>query len=443
MCVRLFSLALLLAASAVTAGEITTIDGETIKCDIVAVTAKEVTYSVGNKEDKKPISKIIKIDYRDPEKLPDDKNFSIVELTDGTSLNVGEWKLKGKTLEMKLLSGPEVKLPTELVGSILNNGKEEKYRNDFRNRVINIRGKEALVIKRFVTRKDKESGKEVIVKGEDGKPLEVINNLTGTLSDGDEKGETIEVVVDFEDLKPEERKVVRKQSEIHGVIFKHRLPVKAPQVACRLLDTKQNVVMVSSVKERKGGGVIIETPAGAQMEFKAEQIAQLDYTRGRLDYLSAMLPAKTTITPNAFESGKDKVDKLYIFKDNSLNMTPIKVGGTSYRQGLTLLPGVELEYELGGQYRDFSAVIGIDDETNAEGEGKLEILADNKVIETVDIVYRTEKGKGGEPTKPARPVKKVNLNLKGVENLTIRFTPKDDLNGLSLSVSLGDAKVNK
>jgi len=442
MRIRLVFLALVIAVTCTVAygGELTTLDGETIKCDIVSITAKDVTYKVGDKEAKKPIDQILKIDYREPNKVPEDKNFSEVDLTDGTALYVSKWALKGKTLEATLLSGPNVKLPVELVGAILNNAKEEKYRREFRNRVINTRGKEALVIKRIVERKDKETGKMVVVKGDDGKPLEVINNLPGTLGDGDEKGESITAVIQFDN---ESKEVTWKQADLHGIIFKNKLPPKAPAVTCRLLDTLQNVVMVSSVTARKEGGVTIKTPAGAEMEFNADQIAQLDYTRGRLDYLSVMLldkeKTKTTTTPSPFE----KVDKWYVFADNSLNMTPIKVGGTSFRQGLTLLPDVELEYQLGGSYRQFEAVIGIDDETKAEGEGTLEIEADNKVIESIPIVYKTEKGKNGEPTKPARPFKKVSLNIKDVNVFKIRFKAKDDLNALSISVSLGDAKVTK
>jgi len=226
---RLVFLALLLAVTAGSAGEITTTDGETIKCDIVSVTATEITIKVGEKQETRKLDKILKVDFRDPNKIPEDKNFSQVELTDGTSLFVSEWKLKGKDLEMTLVSGPKVKLAVDLVTSILNPAKEEKYRREFRNRVINTRGKEALVVKRIVTRIDKETKKEVIVKGEDGKPLEVINNLPGTLGDGDEKGETITAVVQF-DSKSEPKTVTFKQSEVHGIIFKNSLPPKAPGI---------------------------------------------------------------------------------------------------------------------------------------------------------------------------------------------------------------------
>jgi hypothetical protein len=232
---------------------------------------------------------------------------------------------------------------------------------------------------------------------------------------------------------------------LHGIIYKNSLGAKAPPVTCRLLDTMQNVVMVSKLEPLKAGGVSVTTPSGAKLDFLPAQIANIDYTRGRLDYLSQLQPGKTDITVNPFDAkdGLKGDNKFYVYKDSNLQGNPIKVGGTSYRSGLTLLPDVELTWNLNGAYRQFDAVIGIDDETKAEGAGTVEIWGDNKKLETVTIEYRTEKGKNGEAVKPAKPFKKVSLNIKDVTDLKIIFKAKDELNGLSLSVSLGDAKINK
>jgi hypothetical protein len=445
-------LRVLLAASLVVcvarAGEITTDKEEVIKdAEIVSVSAKEVVYKVGNKEVTRPIGEVMKIEYRDASKVAAEKEYSLVELTDGTILLVSQWAIKGTDLEMTLLSGPTVKMPTSVVISILNNAKDDKDRNDWRNRVINNRGKDAVVLKRKATRYDKKLKKEVEVVDENNKPVYVISTLPATLSPGDDKGETMKVAVIITDDKGKEevKEVVYKQSGLHGIIYKHTLGAKAAPVTCKLLDTMQNVVMVSKLEAMKDGGVSVTTPSGAKLDFLPAQIAHIDYTRGRLDFLAALQPAKTDITVNSFDA-KDKLGpehKWYVYKDSNLQGTPIKVGGTSYRSGLTLLPDVELVYNLNGDYRQFDAVIGIDDETKAEGAGSVEIWGDNKKLETVEINYRTEKGKNGEPVKPAKPSKKVSLNVKDVTNLKIIFKAKDELNGLSLSVSLGDAKVNK
>jgi len=426
------------------AGEITTEaeDASPIKdADVVSVDAKNVVYKVGNKQFTKAVTDVRKIDFRDVDRIPSDKAFSRVDLTDGTALLVSEWTVKGRDLEMTLLSGPKVKIALSVVNGILNKAKEDKDRTDWGNRVINTRGKEALVLKVPVTRINPKTKKEEIVKDENDRPLMQVMNLPAKIGDGDEKGETIELGVDTGDGFVKQK---RKQTDLHGLIFAHNLDTKAPAAVCKLVDTFGNAIIVSKIRGAKNG-LTVETPSGAKLEFTLAQIAQLDFTKGRLDYLSALDPTATTITLNSFDA-QDKVEKNYkwfVYKDSNLHLSPIKLGGTAYRHGLTLLPDVELEYNLNGNYREFAAVVGVDDETKAVGEVTLEIYADNKKIETVTITLRPEKGKNGEIVPAAKAVKKLQLNVKNVTKLQVILKAKDELSGLSIGVSLGDARVTR
>lgn len=426
----------LLAVSALGA-EITTDKDEVIKdAEIVSVDAKQLVYKANGKQITRPIGEILKIDFRDPAK-PAVSKYSQIDLTDGTALLASEWAIKGRTLELVLLSGPTVKLPLSTVNGILTPAHNEKDKADWRNRVINSRGKEALVMKRKLTKKDK-GGKEIEILDEFGNNVYTTFNLPATIGDGDEGGETIALGI-ITDEKVE--KVTRKQREIHGLIFPHALDQKAPPVMCKLVDTAQNVVVVSKLTGGEGGAVSVTTPSGARMDFKANEIAQIDYTKGRLDFLSSLPPVKTDVTPGPFDD-KGKEGKWYVYRDSNLDNVPIRLGGTSYRQGLTILPDVDLTWDLGGNYRQFEAIVGIDDGTKAEGELVVTVSIDNKET-VVPIVSRTTKGKNGEAIAPARPAQKLSLNVKDATTLKISVKAKDELSGLSISVSLGDAKVSK
>jgi hypothetical protein len=184
--------------------------------------------------------------------------------------------------------------------------------------------------------------------------------------------------------------------------------------------------------------VALAGPLGGQEVQKVKVVEKKDGTIALTE-----LKAKEKITPHLFDLDTSSVKKLYVFRNVNLHSRPIKVGGTTYKTGLTLLPGVELQYDLDRNYRDLSAVVGIDDETKAEGEGTLVIEGDKRQLASVPIVYKTVKDKNGRPTKPARPMRKLELNIKDVKQLTVRFTGKDELNSLSLNVSLADAKVKK
>jgi hypothetical protein len=440
-------LALGLVVSFARGGEILTESDKTIEgVEVVSVSAKDVVYKVNGKQITRKIGDVRKIDLRDVAKIGD-KKYSQIDLTDGTTLLVSECSIKGKNLEMKLLSGPEVKVPIETVAAILKNAGEESHHTDWRNRVLNTRGKEAVVLKRNVKKrigKGKEAKEVDDVDEKTGKVRQVIVNLLATIGEGDAKGVTIEIAVVIDEKQKPQKKVF-SQKDLHGLIYTHALPPKSPGVICKLTDTFGTGVLASKIEKNKNGGVTVTTPSGASIDFTLAQIAQLDYSRGRFDYLSALQPNKTTITHSAL----DEIDKLeggggwFVYKDSSLNMTPIKLGGKKYGTGLTLLPDVALEYGLNGNYSRFDAVIGIDDEVRAEGEVTLEIWGDNKKLDTIAITCRTTKNDKGEPVPPTKPVKKTSLNVKNVETLKIVLKAKDELSGLSIHVSLGDAKVTR
>jgi hypothetical protein len=417
--------ALALFASAGYGAEVALLKGEVLKGEVVRITDKEVVLKEGDKETRKAIAEVLRIDLRDVPKRPAGKVCSQVELTDGSLVYASKWWIKKKTFEMTLLAGPTVKLPLSAVANVLNSAQSEDHRREWKTRTFNTRGKEAVVQREVI--KDKETGKE----------SEVISNIVCTLGKTDEKGEKITIGVVIEDESKEYTKTLMK---LHGIIFKHVLGVRAAPVICKLLDMQQDLVMVSRVTPREGG-LIVTTPSGVKLDLPYDQLGQLDYAKGKLDYLSA-LEAGVEIKPSIFDDGEAK-ERWFVYKDSSLENKPIRLGGATFPKGLTLLPGVELTYDLKGNYQEFSATVGIDDGTNGEGEAVLTIEADGKVLKSMPIVYRTEKGKTGEARKPPRPAEAIALNIRNVNTLKISLKAKDELNGLSINVSLGNAKVSK
>src|SRR5437762_1740310 len=88
--------ALVLVVSAARSGEVSLLKGDVLKGDIVGVTAKEVVLKQGDKEVRKPILEVIRIDFREAAKAPGGKTYSQVELTDGSTVMATKWLLKKK-----------------------------------------------------------------------------------------------------------------------------------------------------------------------------------------------------------------------------------------------------------------------------------------------------------------------------------------------------------
>ena len=144
---RALCAALVLNATVVSAAEIFPVKGDSVKGDIVSVSDKDVVYKVGDKTVTRPIKEILKIDYRDTGKPATGTSYSMVELTDGSQLFVSKLLFKKKDLELTLLSGQAIKLPSSVVASILNEAESEANRRDWKSRVFRSRGKEGVAVK--------------------------------------------------------------------------------------------------------------------------------------------------------------------------------------------------------------------------------------------------------------------------------------------------------
>jgi hypothetical protein len=187
--------------------------------------------------------------------------------------------------------------------------------------------------------------------------------------------------------------------------------------------------MVSSVTPKGDGGLTVETPAGAKIDFTREQLARLDYTPGKLEYLSDLEPLKVVSKSN-LDDGDDP-DQWHVYKDTNLNKGRLALGGITFARGLALKPYSELTYNLKGDYREFEAIVGIDDNVKASGVVTLTIEGDGKELSTVTISSEEKK-----------PFKNVLVNVKDVQKL--RITVKaGGLFDIGVHLDLADAKVRK
>jgi len=271
------------------------------------------------------------------------------------------------------------------------------------------------------------------------KELKRPNTIVATLGETDEKGETITVAALIGGKVVTGQRVL---ANLHGLVFKNTLDRNAPRQLCQLFGTGHDFVIVSGV-ESKDGGIRVTTQSNATIDFTFAQIARLDYAPGKLDFLSSLrrFTVYDAIVDN--DPGEARRDHPVIV-DRNANNRPIRFGGRLYAKGLTLFPGIELTYDLQGNYRELSLTVGIDDESNSRGSVELVIEGDNQVLKTIPITFLPKKNKAGEVQLPPRPVQDVVVTIKDVQKLKLSLKPKGNgYNGLSINVSLGNAKVSK
>jgi len=116
-------------------------------------------------------------------------------------------------------------------------------------------------------------------------------------------------------------------------------------------------------------------------------------------------------------------------RDKNLENEPLKLGGRVYPKGIALHAGQQLAFDIGGEYKEFRADLGVDDGVGTESRVEVVIEGDGR-----------ELFKGATSRKDGR--KPLALDVRGVRELrvTVRAAGLIDLGA---QAALGDAKVSK
>jgi hypothetical protein len=380
--------------------ELTTLKGEVIEGELVSVAKDKIVFAKGDEKLEFNPEQVLQINYRPENRPKGNEKWSDVEMSDGTLLHCDQFLIKGKEVELTLLSGQKVKMPLTAVANILLAGEDEKQRKDWTARLAKKKPTDVLVAKN---------------------PVGGISALDVTFEEGSEDGKAISLTRQGDS---EAKQVALTREKVIGLIFVRELDPKAKAVLFKLMDTERNLVMVSET-ELTAEGLTVTTPSGAKIAYPTALVARLDFNRGQLTFLSGLKPDKE-LNPSDGEG-------LFRYRRNvNLDGKPLNVGGTVYTNGLALHAHTELEYNLKGEFRQFNAVVGIDPGVKGlPGPTVLKIEGDGKELLSLTM-KRDDKVK-------AHP---VALNIKDVQTLKIVVTSGDWLD-LGKHLNLADAKVSK
>jgi hypothetical protein len=396
-------LVLVLSASTGFGAELQTLKGKVITGDLVRIDDKDIVLKVGDTETVTPVAETLNLNFGQEAKPPTGINYQLVELNDGTKLHSRTFRLVNKEATLELLSGQVLKLPLDAIGNVLNDAQEEENRKEWRDRL------------------KKKRRRDMLVRVTEG----VVAGLEGTLGTGDETGETIEFTVILGEQKLSKR---FKLDSLRGLIFTRGVDPGAAPVICRVVDTEGNEILASAITSGEAG-LQITTPSGAKFSFQPEQLSLLDYSKGKITYLSDLDPSDR-VSKTAFGEFPARRDK-------NISGETMKLGGTPYRRGWSLRAHTELEFELNSEYREFRTIAGIDDSRNKLYEDKqpviLRILGDGKEL------YRRE----FTPTQKDR-LNPIVLNITNVEKLRLIVTTTElSLYPAGKNLDLASARVMK
>jgi hypothetical protein len=144
------------------------------------------------------------------------------------------------------------------------------------------------------------------------------------------------------------------------------------------------------------------TVFGARLSVPLEEVAGLDLFQGRAVYISDLKPSRYEFRPY--------LDTAWpLATDGNVAEHDLLLRDSTYDKGVSLHSHSRLTYPLGGAYRRFEALVGLDDRDGRSGSVRIRLLADGADL---DI------GADRELTIRDDPVS-INVPVEGVRELTL------------------------
>lgn len=183
---------------------------------------------------------------------------------------------------------------------------------------------------------------------------------------------------------------------------------KALNAVLRLVDGSR--ISVKPV-EVSGVSLKVEVADGKKMQFTGSSIVSLEFSGGRMVYLSTLTPK--TVEQKPYVGGAPVVFTWR--KDRSAANGPLKIGDTVYEKGVGVHSYCKLVYELNGGYVKFMADVGMDASAPAKAVSAWKVIVDGK--ESAGGIAKA----GGEK-------KAVAIDVTGAKTLELicDFGPDED-----------------
>jgi NPCBM/NEW2 domain len=379
--------------------QVQTSDGSDFRGALSGIDERGVLVRVGEEDRRVDLKSLISITL--PTNNPEKPN-TLVELTDHSQLAATDYRVIGSNAQIVLVGGAKVIVPTQAVRFVRFQaaGEQEDKAN-----------------KQWKDITEQKATGDLLVVRKKG----TLDYLEGVHKDLNEESLTFEL--DREPIKV-------KRPKIEGLIYYHSAAAPLPDATCQVAAVGGTRLFASSVNWTNDQ-FKVATVAGAKVSLPHDQVVELDFSAGKLRYLSDLETETAEYTP-LFPT-KEPLAALTDFfqprQDMNLEQGPLKLDGKTYRKGLAMHSRSRLVYRLPGDYNRLTAVAGIDDSVREGGNVRLEIRGDGKSLWQGTL-------RGSEPGK------NLDIALAGVRRLEIVVDFGDDLD-IADQVDLCDAKVSK
>jgi len=176
--------------------------------------------------------------------------------------------------------------------------------------------------------------------------------------------------------------------------------------------------VTASDAQLAGGKLALQTTLGLRLSLPLAQTTGIRTRNGRLIYLSDLEPIEVREVP-LFDERPWGYQR-----DRSVGGNAITLRGREYRKGIGVHSKCELTYDLAGGFKEFSTLVGIDDEVQRDGRN-CALLSGGNV--EVRIYLDDELAFSAREVKKGQDPLAVKLDVAGVQRLKLVVDFGDEL----------------
>ena len=340
--------AVLLAVLAAPQVEVASFQGEPRVGEWRGLADGRVSLSIAGKDESIPLSEVLEVRFRG-ELAKLDKPAAVVSLWNGSKLGAAQTQIVDKQLRLTSTTLGDLSMPQSEVASVRFS---DRFDED----------------EQWVKLVEKESKSDLLVIRKE----QTLDFLDGVVVEVTDK--TVKFLLDGEEVST-------RRDKVFGLIFARRSSNLKPP-AIRLELTNGDVLMAAAVSSTDKG-ISATTASKAEVVLPLEQLKRIDFSLGKLRYLSQDPPRDVKYTRGIQDGPAFVQDRAFYAPD----LKPI--GLRAFSRGLCIRPQTSLRYRLGGEYRRLQAIVGIDESVkDGGGDCDLTISGDGKQLLKLRITSR-------------------------------------------------------
>jgi len=381
--------------------EVKPLAGPSIRGELIELTPETVVVQTGSGQQNLDVAGLWEV-------IPDVETDELedtpsvwVELVDGSRLCAIQLSVADGVALVHLTTGEEVSLHTRSIHAV--------QLRDHSGSPDIARQWEAIV-------SDKPVGDIIVIRR-----TESLDQLEGVLHD------VTQDIVQFE-FDGERIDVNRKK--LDGFVYYHPVLRELPNRICQVTDasgSRWNVKSFQTTEE----GIELVSVAGVKFSLRVERLRKIDFSSGNTVWLSDLEPESVEWRPYVdSQLPPPRLARLfYPQEDIGPALRPLTLDGDVYSKGLAIRSRTELVYRLTDDFRQFRAIVGIDDHVRNGGNVDLVVSGDGKILFSENVT--------GDDTSFA-----LDLDITGVKRLKILVDFGQELD-IADHLNLCDARMTK